>query len=543
MFVATPVSGGNANVTQYQLIGLSWQQVNQFAVGPIAETTSYVDIVGTVGPSGQFDLAVQLTGGDTTGQIWFASNSGGTWNSQEVVPVGRQVLIYPNPFGVRPLSIAADAQNHAYITYVPQFQNVTPGQQFVAEYSQLNMASNTTGSWQTQTVFAPPSQFGDGGMAGSVAVSPGGTVAVASFYLPRVQTGSVLAGAELLYNVLQPNGSFSHQVLLNTAAGYVAGDGNIGTGFGAQLLFDAASVPHVVFSDYASQHFGSSGASEFVGQLRYGTVVNGNWTFQTIFSQTDPINQQLFYPSMALTANASAFAGLESDASSNTSYTITSFGPTVLFPQKALQMASDFTLSTEFLQGIVKADYTNYLKRSTDTAGLNFWVTQLQGGLTDENLEAQLLSSAEYVNDNGGFDSLGHAGSGWVIAMYRDLLGRTADPGGLSYWQGQLAGGVSTFSIAIGFAASQERESARINADYLVYLDRSVDPGGLTFWLGQFAAGVRNESLIAGFIASQEYYYNHGLGTRTTWIESLYQDILHRSPTQGEIQNWLAFLG
>src|SRR5262249_40906433 len=153
---------------------------------------------------------------------------------------------------------------------------------------------------------------------------------------------------------------------------------------------------------------------------------------------------------------------------------------------RALQIASNFAFSNEYLAGIVQAAYANYLKRSTDAGGLNYWIGRLQSNLTDEQLEAALLASAEYINNNGGLDGSGHAGSVWVEAMYRDLLGRTADPGGLTYWTGKLSQGVSTFSIAIGFAASLERESTRINSDYLLYLDRPVDSGGLTYWLGQF---------------------------------------------------------
>jgi hypothetical protein len=38
------------------------------------------------------------------------------------------------------------------------------------------------------------------------------------------------------------------------------------------------------------------------------------------------------------------------------------------------------------------------------------------------------------------------------------------------------------------------------------------------------------------------YDFIHGPGTTTTWITSLYQDILHRSPANTEVQSWLTFL-
>jgi hypothetical protein len=543
VFLARPSGtvSGAVDVVHYKRGAQGWQQVETFTVGQTPIQVTYVAIVSALGPNGQMHLAITMTDGSTVGEIWHAASSGGPWTSEKVTSVGRQVLIYGTPFGIRALSLAVDSQNHADLTFVPEFKDATPGsQQFHAEFSVLGFATNASGSWQTQVVYQPP-DYGDAGMSASVAVSPNGTVAIASFYVHRVPTGSA-SGGVLLYHVRQADGSWVSQVIASSSAGYQAADGNLGTGFGAQLVFDAAGNPNIAFSDFATQHTPGVGATEYVGQLRRAIYVNGAWNFSTIFSQSDPLHQQLFFPSIAVSPAGVAFAGLEADADSNTFFVVTANDVVSRFAGRALQIATNFAFSSEYLSGIVGAAYSNYLKRSTDAGGLNYWIGRLQSNLTDEQLEAALLSSAEYINSNGGLDGSGHAGSAWVVAMYRDLLGRNADPGGLSYWTGQLNQGISPFSIAIGFAASLERETTRINSDYLLYLDRPVDSGGLIFWLGQFQAGVRNENLIAGFIGSQEYYYNHGQGVTATWISSLYHDILHRAPNDSELQSWLTFL-
>jgi hypothetical protein len=86
--------------------------------------------------------------------------------------------------------------------------------------------------------------------------------------------------------------------------------------------------------------------------------------------------------------------------------------------------AKDLVSSSEYFTNLVSAFYQQVLHRQPDSAGAAFWVSQLQHGVTDEQLEANLLSSTEYVTDHGG------GGSTWVTGVYNDLLGRAPDAGG-----------------------------------------------------------------------------------------------------------------
>jgi hypothetical protein len=199
-------------------------------------------------------------------------------------------------------------------------------------------------------------------------------------------------------------------------------------------------------------------------------------------------------------------------------------------------IASALTHTAEALAIFVNNAYRIYLKRLPDATGLAYWVNQLQNqGLTDEKLETGFISSNEYIQNHGG------TGQSWVIGMYQDLLGRNPDPSGLSYWTGVLAKGGSAFSVALGFAASAEREGQRIAGDYEIYLGRPLDPGGQSYWVNQFLNGAHNEDVVAGFVGSLEYYQNSmkGQNNRTAWIDSAFEDILHREPSQSEVTNWL----
>ena len=199
-----------------------------------------------------------------------------------------------------------------------------------------------------------------------------------------------------------------------------------------------------------------------------------------------------------------------------------------------------YTHSTENYRYFVTQAYLRFLKRGPDENGLTFWVDQMMNrGLTDEHLESGFAASPEYFATNGGTDV------GLVQGMYHDLLLRAADQQGLDFWVGQLEGGVSVAAVAFGFTASRERESIRVTDDYMRYLGRGPDQNGLDFWLGQFLHGVTNETLIGGFVGSVEYFYNpsKGKGNEAAWISAAYGDVLHRPAAPSDIAYWTGVLG
>ena len=196
-----------------------------------------------------------------------------------------------------------------------------------------------------------------------------------------------------------------------------------------------------------------------------------------------------------------------------------------------------FTQSPEAFGNFVTNAYQRFLNRTPDAGGIAYWVDKLQHGLTDEQLEAGFADSPEFFSVNGGTNE------GLVRGMYSTLLLRDPDQAGLDYWVGQLNDGVSPAAVAFGFTASPERETIRITDDYMTYLGRQPDEGGLNFWLNAFLHGARNEDLIAGFVSSPEYYAAEGRGyhNRAAWTANAYQAILHRAATPGEIQGWEDF--
>ena len=130
---------------------------------------------------------------------------------------------------------------------------------------------------------------------------------------------------------------------------------------------------------------------------------------------------------------------------------------------------------------------------------------------------------------------------------YRDVPGSArsqSGPTGLAYWTVVLQRGGSPYTVAIGFAASTERERQRIAADYEIYLGRALDPTGQAYWVNQFLNGAHNEDVVAGFLGSPEYYDNpeKGQTNHTAWIDGAFEDVLHRSPTAEDLAYWLTQL-
>jgi hypothetical protein len=206
-------------------------------------------------------------------------------------------------------------------------------------------------------------------------------------------------------------------------------------------------------------------------------------------------------------------------------------------PYTTATAAAFLSHSAEYYQNVVTAAYQRYLGRAPGPAETTGWVTAMQHGLSDEQLEAGFIGAAEYIASHGG------QGAGWVSGMYHDLLGRTPTQAEVDGWVSVLNNGVAPQQVAYGFAASVEREGQRINADYVAYLGRSATQAETSAWVNAFEQGTSNEDVVAGFVGSAEYFNSRGQGSNAGWIAAAYHDILGRAPSTNEVNLWLGLLG
>src|SRR5205814_9617657 len=83
------------------------------------------------------------------------------------------------------------------------------------------------------------------------------------------------------------------------------------TGFAPQLYFDTQGRASIVFSDEAAEHLPVTYANQFAGQIRLAVQNGSTWSLQTVYHQSDPITNQLFYPIAATYNGQTTFAGLQ----------------------------------------------------------------------------------------------------------------------------------------------------------------------------------------------------------------------------------------
>jgi hypothetical protein len=123
----------------------------------------------------------------------------------------------------------------------------------------------------------------------------------------------------------------------------------------------------------------------------------------------------------------------------------------------------------------------------------------------------------------------------FVYQVYRDVLGREADPNGLQSWTAQLDHGASRASVVSGILNSTEYLTRFLNGQYMTYFGRPIDQSGLNHWLQV----LRNQTLYVGdqnaiefiqanLLGSLEYFLGHGGGTNAGFLNALYMDVLGR---------------
>ncbi|WP_149205398.1 DUF4214 domain-containing protein [Actinotalea subterranea] len=126
-----------------------------------------------------------------------------------------------------------------------------------------------------------------------------------------------------------------------------------------------------------------------------------------------------------------------------------------------------------------------------------------------------------------------------VQALYKDMLGRGVDPGGLAGWSNALSNGTSAGQLAGYLAVSEEYATTAVRAAYVDVLRREPEADGQRNWVNAVMGGLlRPEDLRGALIASEEYYIKSG-STPAGYVTKLYQDILHRDPMPAELNAWI----
>lgn len=143
------------------------------------------------------------------------------------------------------------------------------------------------------------------------------------------------------------------------------------------------------------------------------------------------------------------------------------------------------------------------------------------------------------VKDNDVFDST----KLYAMQLYRDTLFREAEGAGLTYWQDVLASGAqSRAEVANAFLSSTEFQAhagalARL---YFAAFARTPDEAGMTHWMEQMLNQNQSlEKVAQGFADSSEFQRKYGSLDNAGFLETLYQNVLGRSPDDAGKAYWM----
>ena len=133
------------------------------------------------------------------------------------------------------------------------------------------------------------------------------------------------------------------------------------------------------------------------------------------------------------------------------------------------------------------------------------------------------------------------APSSLVRAAYQDFLGRSPSSDEVSF---RISTWTSRAALVRAIATSPEWVSTIVTSMYLDTLGRAPDPTGLTTWVSWIRSGRFTVAQVASlFYSSTEFFRGKGGGTLESWVTTLYDKLLHRSPDLAGLQFWTARAG
>lgn len=167
-------------------------------------------------------------------------------------------------------------------------------------------------------------------------------------------------------------------------------------------------------------------------------------------------------------------------------------------------LVNQLARSPEWVRAQVTSLYETILERPADASGLGYWSDRVAAG----QLTTAQLASILYASDEG-FAVRGGTESTWVARLYLDVLGRTPDAAGQTYWV-NLSRRSGRGVVAYAFYQSTESRARRVADLYLRLLARPVDRAGANFWTDYLVNG-DDVALAANLAASDEYYLRSGV--------------------------------
>ncbi len=169
---------------------------------------------------------------------------------------------------------------------------------------------------------------------------------------------------------------------------------------------------------------------------------------------------------------------------------------------------------------LVDRIYRDLLGRPADAGGLNFWATAVSSGMSPAEVVEAFIDSAEV---GGAYEP--------TIRLYRSAFLRPPDPNGLAYWVKTVRSGSDIDAVADVFATSTEfrnRYGSLSNAEFVnrIYrnvLGRQADETGAAYWTGRLNSGMKRGQMLMAFAQSTENIRRTSVSARLSllWVTLL----------------------
>lgn len=162
-----------------------------------------------------------------------------------------------------------------------------------------------------------------------------------------------------------------------------------------------------------------------------------------------------------------------------------------------LSITAELTRSRGHHRLMIPRAYRQVLGRTHDPAGLTYWEGRLRTGTSSTTFIASLAASDEMWRRGGSTPE------GWVDAVYRALLGRPASAADAAAWAEKLAS-TPRGAIARAIRGSSEARGRVVDTEYRLLLGRAADPAGRASWIAQLRT-LDDRDLRARLTASDEH--------------------------------------
>ncbi len=167
------------------------------------------------------------------------------------------------------------------------------------------------------------------------------------------------------------------------------------------------------------------------------------------------------------------------------------------------QVAQGFTSSREYHAHEIENGYHDLLKRAPEPGAVEGWLARMQAGMTPEQFAATVLKSDEYFEKHGGNSR------DWLEGVYHDVLNRTSDDAGKQGWLQELEHGTSREQVAASFLQSSEAHKGEVRDAYKSLLGREPDEAGEKEWVNALDHGMSHDDLLERMVSTKEYDDDH----------------------------------